>query len=300
MSREWFDRDAIRLARHYRVTRGGGFRLADRDPADTGPFGEEEKPQVKQALAAGIDALSELQARLYAQNSWAVLLIFQAMDAAGKDSAIRNVMSGVDPQGCQVFAYKAPSQEELDHDFMWRCLRNLPERGRIGIFNRSWYEEVLVARVHPELLQAQRLPPRLVTPRIWKERCEDIGNIERYLHRNGVVICKFFLHLSRDEQKRRFLDRIEQPEKHWKFSAADVAEREHWDEYQQAYEQMIRATARPHAPWYVVPADNKWFTRIVIAGAIVDTLRQLDLNWPTVKQSERAALQRARARLLEE
>ena len=220
----------------------------------------------------GVEALAELQDMLYAQDRWAVLLIFQAMDAAGKDGAIKHVMSGVNPQGCQVYSFKAPSSEDLDHDYLWRCMKCLPERGRIGIFNRSYYEETLVVRVHPEFLEKQKLPPELVTKDIWKERFQDIRSFERYLTRNGVVIRKFFLHVSKKEQKKRFLERIENPEKNWKFSANDAKEREHWDEYMEAYEDMIRNTATKEAPWYVVPADNKWFTRVVVAAAVIDAL----------------------------
>ena len=237
---------------------------------------------------------------LYAQDRWSVLLIFQAMDAAGKDGAIKHVMSGVNPQGCQVYSFKAPSHEELDHDWLWRCMRALPERGRIGIFNRSYYEEVLVVRVHPEILQSQKIPPTLVGKKIWDERYEDIRGVERHLARNGTLILKFFLNVSRAEQKKRFLERIDQPEKNWKFSAADVKERAHWDAYMAAYQDMIRETAAPHAPWYVVPADNKWFTRVVVAGAIIDALASLDLHYPKVTQAQLAELAAARKLLLAE
>ncbi len=300
MDINWIEREAHKLAKHYRITNGARFRLKDWNPADIGAMKAEDKPRAKEALALGVDGLAELQTKLYAQNRWSLLLIFQAMDAAGKDSAIKHVMSGIDPQGCQVYSFKAPSKEELDHDFMWRCLKNLPERGRIGIFNRSYYEEVLVTKVHPELLEAQQLPEPLITPNIWKERYEDISAVERYLHRNGIVVIKFFLNVSRKEQKQRFLERLDNPEKHWKFAAADVVERGHWHEYMAAYEQMIRHTATKHAPWYVVPADNKWYTRIVIAAAIIDTLHSLDLAWPTVNDSEQAALKRARAELMKQ
>lgn len=289
---------ARRISRYYRVNAGRDFRLADFDPTDTGGLGEEGKPRAKEALQQSVEALSELQSMLYAQNKWAVLLIFQAMDAAGKDSTIKHVMSGIDPQGCQVYSFKAPSHEELDHDFMWRCMKALPERGRIGIFNRSYYEETLVVRVHPELLEQQPLPPTLVNTRIWQERFEDIRNVERYLTRNGIAVCKFFLHVSRDEQKRRFLQRLDDPEKHWKFSAGDIAERRHWDEYMKAYEDAIRQTARPHAPWYVIPADNKWYTRVVVACAIVDKLCSLGLHYPKVDGKKREELARARRALL--
>ncbi len=285
-------------AARYRVTSGRRFRLADHDPADTMGYGSESKPKARQLLQHGISLLTEFQEKLYAQDRWAVLLIFQAMDAAGKDSAIKHVMSGVNPQGCQVFSFKAPTSEELDHDYLWRCWRSLPERGRIGIFNRSYYEETLVVRVHRQLLAAQKLPAGLVGRDIWKQRFEDIGHFERYLARNGVAICKFFLHVSRDEQRKRFLDRLDEPEKHWKFSAADVQERGYWDEYMRAYEQTIRNTAASHAPWYVVPADNKWFTRLVVAAAVIDTLASLDLHYPRVDDARREQLAAARSKLV--
>lgn len=270
------------FAAPFRVTRGDRFRLQDVDPDDTLDLKAEDKPRAKDALAIGVQALAELQDKLYAQDQWAVLLIFQAMDAAGKDGAIKHVMSGVNPQGCQVHSFKAPSAEDLDHDYLWRCLKVLPNRGHIGIFNRSYYEETLVVRVHPELLAKQKIPPALVTQRLWKERFQDIRAVERYLVRNGVVIRKFFLHVSKKEQKRRFLERIENPEKNWKFSASDAREREHWAAYMEAYEDMIRHTATPEAPWYVVPADNKWFTRVVVAAAVIDALDSLKLEYPQV------------------
>lgn len=275
---------------------GDSFRLKDVDPGDTLQFTSEDKPREKEALATGVTLMAKLQDMLYAQGRWAVLLIFQAMDAAGKDSAIKHVMSGVNPQGCQVFSFKSPTTEELNHDYLWRCLKCLPERGRIGIFNRSYYEETLVARVHPEILANQRLPPALVTKDIWKERFQDIRGFERYLARNGVAILKFFLHVSKEEQKKRFLERIEEPEKNWKFSENDVKEREHWDDYMEAYEDMIRNTATKSAPWYVVPADNKWFARIVVAAAVIDALDSLDLKYPKAddrKLKELAAAKRA-------
>jgi PPK2 family polyphosphate:nucleotide phosphotransferase len=284
----------------YRIDRGKGFRLKDFDAGDTGGLGSEQKPQAKELLAQGVKWLAEEQDKLYAQDRRSVLLVFQAMDAAGKDSTIKHVMSGVNPQGCQVFSFKQPSAEELDHDFLWRTMRCLPERGRIGIFNRSYYEEVLVVRVHPELLRAQRLPGELVTRHIWDERLADIAAFERYLARNGVVILKFFLNVSRKEQKRRFLDRLDQPEKNWKFSVADVKERGHWNDYMRAYDEAIRATATKHAPWFVVPADNKWYTRLVVAAAIVDALERLDLAYPQVDAAKRRELARARAALVRE
>ena len=244
----------------------------------------------------GVDLLAELQNMLYAQDCWAVLLIFQAMDAAGKDGAIKHVMSGVNPQGCQVFSFKSPTSEDLDHDYLWRCMKCLPERGRIGIFNRSYYEETLVVRVHRDFLEKQKIPSDLITKDIWKERFQDIRSFERYLARNGVAVRKFFLHVSNKEQKKRFLERIKEPEKNWKFSANDAKEREHWDDYMQAYEDMIRNTATKAAPWYVVPADNKWFTRVVVAAAVIDALAELDLKYPKVSEAklkELAAAQRA-------
>ena len=288
-------KQARKLAKPFRVT-DDSFRLKDIDPDDTLGFTSEDKPRAKEALAIGVDLLAELQDMLYAQDRWAVLLMFQAMDAAGKDGAIKHVMSGINPQGCQVFSFKAPSAEDLDHDFMWRCLRHLPERGRIGIFNRSYYEETLVVRVHRELLEKQKLPPELVTKDIWKERFQDIRSFERYLTRNGVAIRKFFLHVSNKEQKKRFLERIQEPEKNWKFSANDAKEREHWDDYMEAYEDMIQNTATKEAPWYVVPADNKWFTRVVVAAAVIEALSSLDLHYPKVsdeKLKELAAAKRA-------
>ena len=298
------DKDRItrfdRLLKPYRITRGKGFRLADIDPGDTHKLKSEDKDEAKEWLERGVEWLAEEQDKLYAQDRWAVLLVFQAMDAAGKDGTIKHVMSGVNPQGCQVFSFKQPSAEELDHDFLWRAAKCLPERGRIGIFNRSYYEEVLVVRVHQELLQAQKLPPRLTGRHIWKERLEDIAAYERYLARNGIAIVKFFLHVSREEQKKRFMERLDEPEKNWKFSAADVGERSHWDAYMKAYEDAIRATAAEHAPWYVVPADNKWFTRLVVAAAIAETLQELDLAYPVVDEAKKKELAAAREALLKE
>jgi PPK2 family polyphosphate:nucleotide phosphotransferase len=284
----------------YRVTKGRRFRLKDVDPDDTYGLKDELKQDSKAVLQQGVHLLAEMQDKLYAQDRWALLLVFQAMDAAGKDGTIKHVMSGVNPQGCEVASFKAPSSEELDHDFLWRCTPYLPNRGHIGIFNRSYYEEVLVVRVHPELLHAEKLPPPLVTQRIWEERYEDINNFERYLARNGTVIRKFFLHVSREEQKKRFLERMNEPEKHWKFSGSDVRERAHWDKYMEAYEAMIRATATPHAPWYVVPADNKWFTRLVVAAAVVEAMESLHLHYPKVDKKKRAELAAARQLLMQE
>jgi len=297
MSSKQFVKNARAIAKKFCVTDGDAFRLKDVDPGDTLSLGSEDKPRAKEALAMGVSALAGLQDMLYAQDRWALLLIFQAMDAAGKDGAIKHVMSGINPQGCQVYSFKAPTSEELDHDYLWRCTRSLPERGRIGIFNRSYYEEALVVRVHPELLAKQKLPSPLVTKDIWKERFQDIRGFERYLGRNGVVVRKFFLHVSKQEQKRRFLERLDNPAKNWKFSASDAAERGYWDDYMRAYEDLIRSTATKDAPWYVVPADNKWFTRVVVAAAVIDALDSLDLAYPTMTKEQRAALTAARAAL---
>lgn len=281
----------------YKITKGRTFKLKQIDPADTGNV---KKAASAAMLQKGVAALSELQEKLYANDKWSLLLIFQAMDAAGKDGTIKHVMSGVDPQGCQVSSFKAPSHMELDHDFLWRVNAHLPERGRIGIFNRSYYEEVLIVRVHPEYLNAQKLPESLVTKSIWKERYEDINAYERHLTRNGVVIRKFFLHLSKEEQKRRFQSRLDEKSKNWKFSLNDVKEREHWDEYQNAYEKMIQHTATEDAPWHVIPADNKWFTRLAVSAAIVDTLESLDLEIPRLTAAKRKELATARALLAEQ
>src|ERR1700738_209264 len=274
------------FAEPYCVTNGKKFQLKDFDPADTGKATSEDKQRAKDSLETGIKALAELQDVLYAQDRWSVLLIFQAMDAAGKDGAIKHVMSGVNPQGCQVYSFKSPSAEDLDHDYLWRCMRCLPNRGEIGIFNRSYYEEVLVVRVHPESLKKQKLPPELVDKKIWENRFEDIRNFEQYLSNNGVVIRKFFLHVSKKEQKRRFLERIDNPAKNWKFSSNDAAERDFWDDYMKAYEEMIQETATKAAPWYVVPADNKWFTRVVVAAAVIEALADLDLGYPKVDEKK--------------
>lgn len=289
---------ARELAKEFRITRGKDFRLKDIDPGDTLEFTkEEDKPRAKEALISGVMALTELQDKLYAQDKWAVLLVFQAMDAAGKDGAIKHVMSGVNPQGCEVYSFKSPSAEDLDHDFLWRCMKCLPNRGHIGIFNRSYYEEVLVVRVHPEFLAKQKMPPKLVSKKIWEERFEDMRNFERYLARNGVVVVKFFLHVSKKEQKRRFLERIENPLKNWKFSSNDAAERDYWDDYMEAYEEMIRETATKYAPWYVVPADNKWFTRVVVASAVINTLADLELAYPKVGEDKLKELGIAKEKL---
>ena len=290
---------ARKFAKPFRITRGEEFRMKDVDPGDVLSLKSETKPRAKEALAIGVQALADLQDKLYAQDKWAVLLIFQAMDAAGKDGTIKHVLSGVNPQGCQVYSFKSPSAEDLDHDYLWRCMKSLPNRGHIGIFNRSYYEETLVVRVHPEFLAKQRVPPALVTKRIWKERFQDIRSFERYLVRNGIVVVKLFLHVSKKEQKRRFLERAQEPEKNWKFSGSDMAERDHWDKYQDAYEDMIRNTATKHSPWYVVPADNKWFTRLVVAAAVVDTLASLDLAYPQVDKARLEEIASAKKALLE-
>jgi PPK2 family polyphosphate:nucleotide phosphotransferase len=291
-------RRAERFADPFRVTNGKGFRLKDVDPGDTLDLKSEDKPRAKEALALGIDVLTDLQDMLYAQDQWAVLLIFQAMDAAGKDGAIKHVMSGINPQGCQVFSFKKPTSEDVRHDFLWRCSKSLPERGRIGIFNRSYYEETLVVQVHPEILGKQKIPKRLISGDVWDERYEDIRNYEQYLSRNGVAIRKFFLHLSKDEQKRRFIERLDNPDKNWKFSENDAAERGHWKDYMNAYEETIRKTATKYAPWYVIPADNKWFTRVAVAAAVIEVLTSLDLAYPKVDDRKLAELKVAREQLV--
>ncbi|PYQ38416.1 MAG: hypothetical protein DMG99_18900 [Acidobacteria bacterium] len=281
-----------KLAHKYRVDDGKGFKLKDFDPSDTD--GWDSKEHAAKELQAGVDRTAELQDMLYAQDKWALLLIFQAMDAAGKDGAIKHVMSGVNPQGCEVYSFKAPSEGELQHDFLWRTTRDMPERGHIGIFNRSYYEEVLIVRVHPDILKGEKTPPALVTKNIWEQRFEDIRFFERHMARSGTVIRKFFLHVSKKEQKKRFLARLDEPEKNWKFSAGDIHEREYWDEYQDAYEDMIRNTATKHAPWYVVPADNKWFTRLAISCVVVDALESLKLAYPKVDDAKKKELQEGR------
>ena len=281
-----------KLAKAFRVESGKHFRLKDYDPAETGHWcSKEESPEI---LQEGIARIAELQDKLYAESSWSLLLIFQAMDAAGKDGIIKHVMTGINPQGCQVYSFKAPSEPELQHDFLWRTTRCLPERGHIGIFNRSYYEEVLVVRVHPEILKSQRTPPSLVGKKIWEERFEDIRSFERHMARCGTVIRKFFLNVSKKEQKNRFLARLDQPEKNWKFSAADIHERKYWDDYQKAYEEMIANTSTEEAPWYVVPADNKWFTRLEVSTVVVETLASLDLAYPKVDAAKKKELEAAK------
>lgn len=287
------------LANLYKVTDGRKFKLSDYDPADCGDL-DINKAEAKERLEQDIKSLSELQEKLYAQDRWSVLLIFQAMDAAGKDSAIEHVMKGINPQGCQVHSFKAPSAIELDHDYMWRTSCALPERGRIGVFNRSYYEEVLVVRVRPEILDKQRLPQDLVTKNIWQERYEDIRGFERYLARNGTLILKFFLNVSKEEQKKRFLDRIDEPDKNWKFNPGDVAERALWNQYMSAYEDAIRNTASEHAPWYVVPADKKWYTRLVVAAAIDEAMQGLNLQFPKVDSAGLEEIRKSREALMNE
>jgi PPK2 family polyphosphate:nucleotide phosphotransferase len=299
MDSKQFLKQSKKLSEPFRVSDGKKFRLKKIDPRDTLGLDSDDKPEAQEALACGVQLLAKLQDKLYAQDRWAILLIFQAMDAAGKDSAIKHVMSGVNPQGCEVYSFKVPTSEELDHDYLWRCTKRLPERGRIGIFNRSYYEETLVVRVHQEYLAAQKLPQQLVGKKIWDHRFQDISSFERYLTRNGIVVVKFFLHVSQAEQKKRFLERIENPAKNWKFSLNDVHERQHWDEYMGAYEATIQNTATKHAPWYVVPADNKWFTRLVVASAVVETLSSLDLDYPKLTKDEMKTLETSRQALLE-
>jgi PPK2 family polyphosphate:nucleotide phosphotransferase len=285
------------LIKPYRITDGKNFRMKDMDPGDTADLDASHKDQAKELLQEGIELLSELQDKLYAQDRWALLIVFQAMDAAGKDSTIKHVMSGVNPQGCQVTSFKQPSAEELDHDFMWRYSKRFPNRGDIGIFNRSYYEEVLVVRVHENLLLNEKMPPEVIGKKIWDERLTDIRNCEDYLYRNGVVPVKFFLNVSRKEQKARFIARLDKPDKNWKFSSADLHEREYWNDYMHAYEEAIRATATKTCPWYVVPADNKWFTRLVVGAAIVSTLENLDLDYPALTKEQKAQLDVARKAL---
>ncbi len=289
-------KEAAKIAEPYRITNGEKFRLKDYDPADTG--GMKDKEKALKTLEKSVQLLSHLQEKLYAQDEWAALLIFQAMDAAGKDGAIKHVMSGINPEGCQVTSFKAPSHEELDHDYLWRTHKAIPERGKIGIFNRSYYEEVLVVRVHEELLDMEQLPKEMRGKHIWEDRYEDINNFEQYLVRNGLVVLKFFLHLSKSEQKKRFLERLEMPEKNWKFSMADVKERGYWKDYQKAYEEMIQNTATKQAPWYVIPADNKWFTRLAVAAATIAALDSLDLQFPEVDKDKKKELTKVREALI--
>ncbi|MCC7095055.1 MAG: polyphosphate kinase 2 family protein [Ignavibacteriaceae bacterium] len=300
MKKKEFIKRTKKFSKPFRITDGKDFRLKHIDPEDTLGLKSEDKPKAQEALKNGIELLAELQDKLYAQDKWSVLLIFQAMDAAGKDGAIKHVKSGINPQGCQVYSFKAPTSEDLDHDYLWRCIKCLPERGRIGIFNRSYYEETLVVRVHEEILAKQKLPEKLVTKHIWDERFQDIRNFEKYLTRNGTIVRKFFLHVSRGEQKKRFLERIDNPEKNWKFSSADAKERGHWDEYMKAYEDMIRNTSTKDSPWFVVPADNKWFTRLVVAAAVIEALASLELEYPEVGENKLIELAEAKNLLNQE
>jgi PPK2 family polyphosphate:nucleotide phosphotransferase len=288
--------ETSRLAEPYCITKGEKFRFKDFDPADT--RGVKSKKHAEKLIQQSSSMVSQMQEKLFAQDRWALLLIFQGMDAAGKDGAIKHVMSGVNPQGCDVHSFKAPNEEELDHDYLWRTHKVVPERGKIGIFNRSYYEEVLVVRVHPALLKGEKLPEPLITKHIWDERYEDINAYERYLTRNGVMIRKFFLYISKEEQKKRFLERLEDSKKNWKFSMADIKERAFWKDYKEAYAELIQKTATKHAPWYVIPSDNKWFTRLIVASAIVEALDQLDLAFPDVDKQKKKELEQIRESLL--
>lgn len=300
LSKKELVKKAKNFSKQYCVGNGEGFKLKDYETKAGFNLGEEGKPLVEETLQMGVDALAAMQDILYAQDKWSLLIIFQAMDAAGKDGAIKHVMSGVNPQGCQVSSFKAPSSEELDHDFLWRCQKHLPERGRIGIFNRSYYEEVLVVRVHEAILKAQKLPEKLVTAAIWEDRFQDIRNFEKYLNRNGTIVIKFFLNVSKDEQKKRFIERIDDPDKNWKFSVGDVKEREFWKDYMHAYEELIKNTSTEKSPWYVIPADNKSYARIAIASAIITALDEMELEYPTVSDEKIAELQAVKKALLEE
>jgi PPK2 family polyphosphate:nucleotide phosphotransferase len=291
---------AKKFSKQYCVEDGDGFKLKDYETKASFNLGDEGKPLANQALQIGVEALATMQDVLYAQDKWSLLLIFQAMDAAGKDGAIKHVMSGVNPQGCQVSSFKAPSSEELDHDFLWRCQKHLPERGRIGIFNRSYYEEVLVVRVHEEILKSQKLPEKLITKDIWEDRFQDIRNFEKYLNRNGTIVIKFFLNVSKKEQKERFIERVDNPDKNWKFSAADAKEREYWDDYMHAYQELIKNTSTNKSPWYVIPADNKSYARIAIASAIITALDEMDLEYPKISAAKIAELHAVKKTLLGE
>jgi PPK2 family polyphosphate:nucleotide phosphotransferase len=291
---------AKNFSNQYRIGHGANFNLADFETKASFTLGADRKSLLKETLKMGVDALSAMQDILYAQDKWSVLVIFQAMDAAGKDGAIKHVMSGVNPQGCQVSSFKAPSSEELDHDFLWRCQKHLPERGRIGIFNRSYYEEVLVVRVHEAILKGQKLADKLITKNIWEERFEDIRNFEKYLNRNGTIVIKIFLNVSKEEQKARFIDRIDDEDKNWKFSAGDIKERGYWADYMHAYQELITKTATQNSPWYVIPADDKSYARIATASAIITTLDEMDLEYPTVSAEKIAELQAIKKALLEE
>ena len=300
LSKKELVKKAKNFSKQYCVGNGEGFKLKDYETKASFNLGEEGKPLVKETLQIGVYTLAAMQDSLYAQDKWSLLIIFQAMDAAGKDGAIKHVMSGINPQGCQVSSFKAPSSEELDHDFLWRCQKHLPERGRIGIFNRSYYEEVLVVRVHEAILKGQKLPEKLVTKDIWEDRFQDIRNFEKYLNRNGTIVIKFFLNVSKEEQKERFIERIEDPEKNWKFSAGDVKERGYWNDYMRAYEELIKNTSTEKSPWYVIPADNKSYARIAIASAIIHALDEMELEYPTVSPEKIEELNAIKKVLLEE
>ncbi|QBN17677.1 polyphosphate kinase 2 family protein [Flavobacterium nackdongense] len=300
LSKKELIKKAKNFSKQYCVGKGDNFRLKDYETKASFKLGEDGKELVKETLQIGVDALAAMQDILYAQDKWSLLIIFQAMDAAGKDGAIKHVMSGVNPQGCQVSSFKAPSSEDLDHDYLWRCQKHLPERGRIGIFNRSYYEEVLVVRVHEQILRNQKLPDKLITKDIWEDRFQDIRNFEKYLNRNGTVVIKFFLNVSKEEQKERFIERVDDPDKNWKFSAADAKERGYWNDYMHAYEELIKNTSTEKSPWYVIPADNKSYARIAIASAIITALDELDLEYPSVSEEKIAELQAVRKALMEE
>lgn len=300
LSKKELVKKANKFSKQYCVGKGNSFKLKDYETKASFDLGEEGNSLVKETLQIGVDALASMQEVLYAQDKWSLLIIFQAMDAAGKDGAIKHVMSGINPQGCQVSSFKAPSAEELDHDFLWRCQKHLPERGRIGIFNRSYYEEVLVVRVHEEILKNQKLPEKLVTKDIWEDRFQDICNFEKYLNRNGTIVIKFFLNLSKDEQKERFIERVDNPDKNWKFSAADAKELGYWDDYMRVYEEMIQNTSTEKSPWYVIPADNKSYARIAIASAIITALDELNLEYPTVSKEKLAEIKAIKEDLLNE
>lgn len=300
LSKKELIKKAKKFSKQYSVGNGDGFKLKNFETKASFNLGSDEKKLVEETLELGVEALAAMQETLYAQDKWSVLLIFQAMDAAGKDGAIKHVMSGVNPQGCQVFSFKAPSSEDLDHDFLWRCQKHLPERGRIGIFNRSYYEEVLVVRVHKQILENQKLSKKLITKDIWEERFEDIRNFEKYLNRNGTIVIKFFLNISKEEQKKRFIERVDNPDKNWKFSAADAKERGFWDDYMHAYEELIKNTSTKKAPWYVIPADDKPYARIAIASAIINAMDELNLEYPKVSEEKIAELQAVKQALLDE
>jgi PPK2 family polyphosphate:nucleotide phosphotransferase len=300
LSRKEIIAETKKYSERYCVGDGKRFRLKDFDTADKTGLFIDDKSLAQETLQMGVQALATLQDKLYAMDKWSLLVIFQAMDAAGKDGAIKHVMSGVNPQGCQVYSFKAPTAEEIDHDYLWRCVKNLPERGRIGIFNRSYYEEVLIVRVHDQILKSQKIPEALITKSIWEDRMKDIRHLEEYLHRNGTIVLKFFLNVSKDEQRKRFIERIDNPDKNWKFSATDARERVYWDDYMNAYEDMIQNTSTKESPWYVVPADDKPFARIIVASAIINALDSLNLDYPAVSDAQITELQKLKQELMGE